>query len=111
VEGIVRVLDRPARQNPEWNGDNPVSGSSKAPWRLYNIGNNNPIDLMDYIEALEKSLGKIAEKEFLPLQPGDVPDTYADVKDLIEQFQYKPSTIMEEGIAEFVRWYREYYKY
>jgi UDP-glucuronate 4-epimerase len=108
VEGVIRVLDQPATQNLEWNSDQPDSGTSKAPWRVYNIGNSNPVDLMDYIEALEKALGKTAEKEFLPLQPGDVPDTYADVKDLVKQFNYKPSTTIEEGITNFVRWYHDY---
>jgi len=110
VEGVIRVLDRPSSSNPEWIGDQPDSGTSKAPWRVYNIGNNNPVDLMDYIEVLEKTLGKTAEKDFLPLQPGDVPDTYADVKDLIEQFDYKPSTTIEKGITNFISWYREYHK-
>ena len=108
VEGVIRVLDKPAASNQEWNGDQPDSGTSKAPWRVYNIGNNNPVDLMDYIDALEKALGKTAKKEFLPLQPGDVPDTYADVKDLVEQFNYKPSTTIEEGITNFIRWYHDY---
>ena len=110
VEGVIRVLDHPSPPNLEWSSDNPDSGTSKAPWRIYNIGNNNPVDLMDYIGALEKSLGKTAKKEFLPLQPGDVTDTYADIGDLVEKFKYKPSTILEEGIAHFVTWYREYYK-
>jgi len=110
VEGVIRVLDQPAAPNPNWSGDQPDSGTSKAPWRLYNIGNNNLVDLMDYIEALEKALGKTAKKEFLPLQPGDVPDTYADVKDLVKQFNYKPSTTIEEGIKNFISWYRKYYK-
>ena len=110
VEGVVRVLDKPATSNPEWNGNHPDSGSSIAPWLIFNIGNNNPVDLMDYIEALENALGKKAEKIFLPLQPGDVPDTYADVNDLVEQFNYKPSTTVEEGIARFIRWYLEYYE-
>ena len=110
VEGIVRVLDRPALSNQEWSGDHPDSGTSKAPWRVYNIGSSNPVDLMDYIEALEKALEKTAKKKFLPLQQGDVPDTYADVNDLTEQFSYKPSTNVEEGISKFVSWYREYYK-
>jgi len=108
VEGVIRVLDRPATKNPEWNGDIPDSSTSKAPWRIYNIGNSKPVDLMDYIEALEKALDKKALKEFLPLQPGDVPETYANVQDLEEQFNYKPSTNVEEGIAKFVSWYREY---
>jgi len=108
VEGVIRVLDQPAASNTEWSGDQPDSGTSKAPWRVYNIGNNNPVDLMDYIEALEKALGKTAKKEFLPLQPGDVPDTYADVKDLVRQFNYKPSTTIEEGITSFISWYHDY---
>lgn len=110
VEGVIRVLDQPAASNPEWIGDKPDSGTSKAPWRVYNIGNNNPVDLMDYIEALEKVLGKISKKNFLPLQPGDVSDTCADVKDLVKQFNYKPSTTIEEGITNFISWYREYHK-
>ena len=110
VEGVVRVLDKPATSNPEWSGNHPDSGSSIAPWLVFNIGNNNPVDLMDYIEALENALGKKAEKIFLPLQPGDVPDTYADVNDLVEQFNYKPSTTVDEGIARFTRWYLEYYE-
>ena len=108
VEGLIRVLDRPATPNPKWSGESPDSATSKAPWRVYNIGNNNPIDLMDYIETLENALGKTAKKEFLPLQPGDVPDTYADVKALVDQFYYKPSTTVEEGVAKFTSWYHEY---
>ena len=110
VEGVVRVLDKPATSNPEWSGNHPDAGSSIAPWLIFNIGNNNPVDLMDYIEALENALGKKAEKIFLPLQPGDVPETYADVNDLVDQFNYKPSTTVEEGISQFVNWYREYYE-
>ena len=109
-EAVIRVLDQPASPNSEWSGDKPDSGTSKAPWRVYNIGNNNPVDLMDYIEALEKALGKTAKKEFLPLQPGDVPDTYADVTDLVKQLNYKPSTTIEKGITNFISWYREYHK-
>lgn len=110
VEGIIRVLDRPAPGNPDWNGNQPDPGTSKAPWRVYNIGNNNPVELMDYISALEKALGKKAQMEMLPLQPGDVPDTYANVEDLVEQFHYKPTTTVEHGIARFVAWYRDYFK-
>ena len=95
VEGIVRVLDKPATSNPEWSGDHPDSGSSMAPWLVFNIGNNNSVDLMDYIEALEKALGKKAKKIYLPLQPGDVPETFADINDLVEHFNYKPSTTLE----------------
>ena len=108
VEGVVRVLDRPAKPNPYWSGDNPDPGTSSAPWRVYNIGNNNPVKLMDYIEALESSLGINAEKELLPLQSGDVPDTYADVDDLVEEFSYKPSINVKQGVENFVRWYKEY---
>jgi UDP-glucuronate 4-epimerase len=110
VEGVIRVLDQPAASNPEWSGEQPDSGTSKAPWRVYNIGNNNPVELIDFIEALEKALGKTAKKEFLPLQPGDVPYTFADVKDLVKQFNYKPSTTIEEGISNFISWYIEYHR-
>ncbi len=110
VEGVVRVLGRPATSNPKWSGDNPDSGSSLAPWRVYNIGNNSPIELMDYIGALEKALDVKADMEFLPLQPGDVPDTYADVEDLVSEFNYKPATSVETGVSRFVEWYRDYYK-
>jgi len=108
VEGIVRVLDRPAPANPEWDSNNPDPATSSAPYRVYNIGNNNPVELMDYIEALETSLGIIAEKQLLPLQPGDVPDTYADVDDLVEEFGYKPSMSVKQGVANFVNWYKNY---
>ena len=107
VEGVIRVLDRPAPPNPTWNGAQPDPGSSNAPWRIYNIGNNNPVELMDYIAALEKALGRKAEMDMLPLQPGDIPDTYADVTDLVEQFDYKPATPVEQGVANFVAWYRD----
>jgi UDP-glucuronate 4-epimerase len=110
VEGVIRVLDRPAQPNPDWSGDTPDSATSRAPYRLYNIGNNNPVELMHYIETLEKCLGMTAEKELLPLQPGDVPDTYANVEDLVTDLDYKPATSVEEGVANFVRWYRDYYK-
>jgi len=110
VEGVVRVLDRPATSNPKWSGDNPDSGSSAAPWRVYNIGNNSPVELMDYIGALERALGVKADLELLPLQPGDVPDTYADVEDLVSEFNYKPATSVETGVSRFVEWYRDYYK-
>jgi len=108
VEGIIRILDRPAPVNPDWDGNNPDPATSSAPYRVYNIGNNNPVELMDYIEALETSLGKTAEKELLPLQPGDVPDTYADVDDLVEQFDYKPSMSVKQGVENFAKWYKAY---
>ena len=110
VEGVIRVLDQPAQPNPAWNGDEPDSATSRAPYRLYNVGNNNPVELMHYIETLEKCLGMQAEKELLPLQPGDVPDTYANVDDLVNDLDYKPATSVEEGVANFVAWYRDYYK-
>ncbi|MDF1615227.1 NAD-dependent epimerase [Desulfurivibrio dismutans] len=109
IEGVVRVLDQPAAPNPDWSGDNPDPGSSTAPWRVYNIGNNRQVELMDYVSALEHALGKTAKKEFLPLQPGDVPDTFADVSDLVRDFNYQPNTTVEEGIGRFAAWYREYY--
>lgn len=109
VEGVIRVLDKPAKASPEWNGNTPDSATSYAPWRIYNIGNNNPVELNDYIGALEKALDMKADKELLPLQPGDVPDTYADVKDLVKDFTYKPSTSLEDGMRKFVEWYLSYY--
>lgn len=109
VEGVIRTLDNVAQPNTEWSGKNPDSGTSKAPWRVYNIGNQSPVELMDYIETLEKFLGKTAEKELLPLQPGDVPDTYADVEALVEDVGYKPNTTIEQGIERFVAWYNNYY--
>ncbi len=109
VEGVIRVLDRPAPPNPDWDSTKPDPGSSKAPWRVYNIGNNCPVELLDYIGAIEKALGKKADMEMLPLQPGDVPDTYADLDDLVEQFHYKPATPVEQGVANFVSWYRNYF--
>ena len=108
VEGIVRVLDKPASSNIDWSGEEPDSGTSLSPWRIYNIGNNSPVELMDYIEAIETAVGMKAEKELLPLQQGDVPDTYADVDDLVKEFGYKPSTSVKVGVKSFVDWYRTY---
>ena len=108
VDGVIRVLDKPAEPNPDWSGESPDSGTSHAPWRLYNIGNNNPVDLMDYIKAIEGALEINAEKELLPLQPGDVPDTYADVEDLVREFDYKPSMSVKLGVKNFIDWYKEY---
>lgn len=105
VEGVIRVLDRPAPPNFDWDSTRPDPGSSRATWRVYNIGNNNPVELMDYIAALENALGKKADIDMLPLQPGDVPDTYADVSDLVEQFDYKPTTTIDYGVRCFVDWY------
>ena len=108
VEGIMRVLDKPASSNKNWSGENPDSGTSLAPWRIYNIGNNSPVELMDYIEAIESALGIKAKKDLLPLQQGDVPDTYADVDDLVRDFGYKPSTSVKLGVKNFVDWYKTY---
>ena len=110
VEGIIRTLDRPAPSNSEWDGLQPDPGTSKAPWRIYNIGNNQPVELMDYIDAIEKAVGIKAIKELLPMQPGDVPDTFANVDDLVEQFHYQPATAIDEGIQKFVDWYHDYYQ-
>ena len=110
VEGMIRALDRPATPNPDWNGDAPDAASSNAPWRVYNIGSNNPVNLQDYINELAKALGKKAIKNLLPIQPGDVPDTYADVADLIHDLGYQPSTSIEVGIKKFTQWYLGFYK-
>lgn len=110
VEGVVRTLDHVAPSNTQWSGDKPDPATSKAPYRIYNIGSNNPVELLRYIEVLEDCLGKKAIKNLLPLQPGDVPDTYADVDALIEDVDYKPTTPVEVGIEKFVKWYRDYYK-
>lgn len=110
VEGVVRTLDKVATPNPQWNGDDPDPATSKAPYRLYNIGSNRPVELLRYIEILENCLGKKAEKNLLPLQAGDVPDTYADVDALMEDVGYRPDTPIEVGIERFVAWYRAYYK-
>ena len=110
VEGVVRVLDKLPEPNPEWSGDAPDSATSTAPYRLYNIGNNNPVELMHYIEVLEDCLGKKAVKNMLPMQPGDVQATYADVSELVKAIDYKPALSVEEGMSRFVDWYMGYYK-
>ncbi len=110
VEGVIRVIDKPAQANACWASDNPDPGTSLAPYRVYNIGNNNPVNLLAFIETLEKSLGKKAIKNLLPLQPGDVPDTYADVSDLENDLGYKPETLLEAGISNFVEWYKNFYR-
>jgi len=109
VEGVIRVLDQPAIPNQIWDSGQPDPGSSSAPWRIYNIGNNSPVKLLDYIKAIEDALGIKAEKELLPLQPGDVPHTYADVSDLVRNFDYKPSININQGVAKFIEWYKNYY--
>jgi UDP-glucuronate 4-epimerase len=110
VEGVIRVLDRIPSPDPAWSGEKPDSASSAAPYRLYNIGNHHPVELTHYIEVLERCLGCTAQKNLLPLQAGDVPDTYADVEDLVRDTGYMPSTSVEVGVSRFVDWYRDYYR-
>lgn len=109
VEGVVRVIDHAPAGNPTWSGKKPDPGSSPAPWKVYNIGNNNPIPLMDFIKAIENALGIEAQKLYMDIQPGDVPATYADVQDLVDDLDYKPETTVQYGINEFVKWYRAYF--
>jgi UDP-glucuronate 4-epimerase len=110
VEGVVRVLDKPARSNSAWSSEKPDPGASSAPYHLYNIGSHKPVELLHLIELLEQALGEKAEKRFLPLQPGDVPATYADIDGLIEAVGFKPDTPIEVGVQRFVDWYRKYYE-
>ncbi len=110
VEGVIKTLDNPASRNVNWNSNQPDPANSKAPWRIYNIGNSRPVDLMDYVNALEKALGKKAKFNYLPLQPGDVLDTFANVNDLKKNFNYKPSTSVIDGVSNFVEWYKDFYK-
>jgi UDP-glucuronate 4-epimerase len=109
VGGVVHALDHTAEPNPDWDSDHPDPGTSRAPYRLYNIGNSRPVELMTYIGLLEEYLGRSAEKNLLPLQPGDVPDTWADVEDLVRDVGYRPVTPVEEGVKKFVDWFMEYY--
>jgi len=109
VEGVVRVIDKKPEPNSSWNGDKPDPGTSYAPYKIYNIGNNNPVELMYFIETIEDALGMKAEKNLMPIQAGDVPATYANVDDLIKDVGFKPATPIEEGIGNFIKWYREYY--
>jgi UDP-glucuronate 4-epimerase len=109
VEGVIRVLDKNSTPNPNWNNKNPKPNESSAPWNIYNIGNSQPVKLIDYISTLEKFLGKKAKKNFLPIQPGDVADTWADIKDFTLKFEYQPKVSIEEGISKFVKWFRDYY--
>jgi UDP-glucuronate 4-epimerase len=110
VEGIVRVIKNQPKPNPNWSGDAPDPGTSYVRYKIYNIGNNNPVELSTFIEEIESALGKKAEKEFMDLQPGDVPATYADVDDLINDVGFKPSTPLRIGIKNFISWYRSYYE-
>ena len=109
VEGVVRVLDRPPAPDPAWNGDRPDPGRSSAPYRLYNIGNNHPVELDRFVATLERALDRTAVKRHLPMQPGDVPATYADVSDLERETGFRPATSLEDGIGRFVAWYKSYY--
>ena len=109
AEGVVRTLDRPAVPNENWDGKNPSPASSRAPWRIFNIGNAQPVELLDYIRAVEKALGKTAKMDLLPLQPGDVPDTWADSSALVKATGYRPGTDVDEGVRRFVEWYKDTY--
>ena len=109
VEGVTRIMGKLPEPNPAWSGDDPDPGTSYSKYKIYNIGNNNPIELMEFINVIEKALGKKAKKEFLDLQPGDVPATYADIDDLIKDVGFKPETPIETGIKRFISWYKEYY--
>ena len=108
VEGVIRVTDNPATSDAEWSGDKPDPARSRAPYRVYNIGNNNPVKLLHFIDAIEKALGKKAERRLLPMQPGDVPATYADVDDLMRDVGFKPATPIESGVQRFIDWYTAY---
>ena len=110
AEAIARLVDRPPQGNPNWSGDRPDPASSAAPWKIYNIGNNNPEELMHVVALLEKEFGRTATKEMLPMQPGDVPATFADVEDLMRDVGFRPATAIEDGIARFAKWYHDYHK-
>lgn len=110
AEAVVRLVDRVPQPNSQWSSDKPDPGSSNAPWRIYNIGNNNPVELMEFVASLEKAIGKPAKRELMPMQPGDVPATYANVDDLMREVGFHPSTPIAEGIAKFVAWYRAYHR-
>ena len=111
VEGVIRTIDNPAKSDKNWNGKTGQTSTSSAPYKIYNIGNNNPVKLMDFITAIENKLGKNIEKNMMPIQAGDVPATYADVSDLVENLGYKPATPIQEGINKFVDWYLEFFGY
>ncbi len=110
VTGVIKVLDNPSSGDPSWSGKDPDPSRSPAPYRIYNIGNNSPVNLMDFISAIEESIGKKATKNFLPMQAGDVPATWAGVDDLIRDLGYAPSVGIEEGVARFVEWYMDFYR-
>ena len=108
VQAVVRLIDRPAKRDPNWSGDNPDPARSSAPWRIYNVGNNNPVEVLDVVALLEQALGKKAIRELTPMQAGDVPATYADVDDLMRDTDFKPSTPIAEGVKSFIAWYKKY---
>jgi UDP-glucuronate 4-epimerase len=110
VEAVVRLMDRPPQGNPAWSGAKPDPATSSAPWKIYNIGNNRPEELLHVVSLLEKELGRTAVREMLPMQPGDVPATYADIDDLARDVGFRPATTIEDGIARFAKWYRAYHK-
>jgi UDP-glucuronate 4-epimerase len=110
VEGLIRILDRPACANPNWDSDLPDPSTSNAPFRIYNLGKSNPVKLIDYIGAIELATGRIAKKELLAAQLGDVLETFADITEVTEQFDYQPRTGVRDGVQQFVAWYREYYQ-
>ena len=110
VEGVFRTSERIASPNPNWSSASPDPGTSKAPYRVYNIGNNEPVELNHFIATIEKALGREAIKEMLPMQAGDVPATFADIEDLANDVGFRPKTSIEDGVAKFVQWYRDYYK-
>jgi UDP-glucuronate 4-epimerase len=110
IEGVYRVMHKLPEPNPDWSGKAPDPGTSYAPFKIYNIGNNNPVELTEFIETIEQALGKQAQKEYLDLQPGDVPATYADIDDLEKDVGFKPATPLKVGIARFIEWYKNYYQ-
>ncbi len=110
IGGVLRVMENPPRPNPGWNSETPDPGTSYAPYRIYNIGNNQPVELMEFVEAIEEALGIGAKKEYLPMQPGDVPATYADIDDLTRDLGFRPQTDIRQGVRRFISWYKEYYR-
>ena len=110
VDGIIKVLDNPAQSDENWNPENPTPNSSSSPYRIYNIGNNAPVNLMEFITEIESSVGQVAQKNFMDMQPGDVESTYADTSGLMNDFNYSPATSLNEGVANFVKWYKKFYQ-
>ena len=109
VEAASRLVNKPATPNPEWTGAVPDPSSSSAPYKIYNIGNNSPVRLMEFVEAIENKLGKVAKQNYIDLQPGDVPETYTNINDLYRDIEFKPQTTIQDGVDKFIDWYLEYY--